>query len=402
MTLSQNNDLLVSVEHVSKKFCRNLRRSMAYGLLDLSKSLFSIHYESTKLRKDEFWAIQDISFQLNRGEVLGLVGPNGSGKTTLLRLLAGIFPPDKGQITVKGRVGALIALGAGFHPHLTGRENIFLNGTILGLGRKELLRRFDAIVDFAEIEDFIDAPVSTYSSGMRVRLGFAIASQLEPDILIVDEVLAVGDIGFKSKCYNAITRISKNAAVIFVSHHMPQIARVSSKLIVLNKGCVKLLTPDVPEGIGEYYKLFKEDECIITGTGEAELLDFKMFSRGKQIEDSKNYGDELSFHLKFRINKRVCKPAIYVTFLNQSMQGVMNINSGYDGYNIRNENGVVEIELKLSKVCLNTGIHYISVGVQKLEPFEILRQYYGYRKLIINGDFVGITPVQMKGEWIAN
>ena len=131
-----NDDVVVSVKNVSKKFCKHLRRSMAYGIADLSKNLIGIKPDSTELRKDEFWAVKDVSFELKRGEVLGLIGVNGSGKTTLLRLLSGIFPPDKGEISIKGRVGALIAVGAGFHPHMTGRENIYLNGTILGMNRE--------------------------------------------------------------------------------------------------------------------------------------------------------------------------------------------------------------------------------------------------------------------------
>ena len=159
-------DVVVSVRDVSKKFCKKLKRSMIYGIIDLSHNMMGKHTDSTYLRKDEFWAIRNLSFELKRGDVLGLIGVNGSGKTTLLRLLAGIFPPDKGEIQIKGRVGALIAVGAGFHPHMTGRENIYLNGTILGMDRNEIDSKFQDIVDFAEIHDFLDAPISTYSSTM--------------------------------------------------------------------------------------------------------------------------------------------------------------------------------------------------------------------------------------------
>ena len=214
------NEIVLSAKKVSKKFCKKLRRSMAYGLTDLTKNLFGIKPDSSGLRKEEFWALNEIDFELRRGEVLGLIGVNGSGKTTLLRLLSGIFPPDKGEIMIKGRVGALIALGAGFHPYFSGRENIYLNGAILGISRGELDAQFDKIVEFSEIGDFIDAPVATYSSGMRVRLGFSVAIAMKPDVLLIDEVLAVGDLGFKVKCLNEINELMKNAAVIFVSHSM--------------------------------------------------------------------------------------------------------------------------------------------------------------------------------------
>lgn len=231
-----SDEVVISVKNVSKKFCKNLRRSMAYGIVDLSKNLLGIKSDTSTLRKDEFWAIKDVNFELRRGEVLGLIGINGSGKSTLLRLLTGIFPPDKGEIAIKGRIGGLIAVGAGFHPHLSGRENIYLNGTIQGMIRKEIDSKFKDIINFSEIGEFLDAPVSTYSSGMRVRLGFAIAVHMVPDIMLIDEVLAVGDFMFRQKCSEKINEIRKNSAIMLVSHNMRDILMVCSKTIVLNNG----------------------------------------------------------------------------------------------------------------------------------------------------------------------
>ena len=190
-----DDEVLVKVEGVSKKFCRDLKRSLWYGMKDISSELFGIH-QNGQLRKNEFWAVNDVNFELKRGECLGLIGHNGAGKSTLLKMLNGLIKPDKGTITMQGRIGALIELGAGFNPILTGRENIYNNGAVLGFSKKEIDEKFDAIVDFAEIDEFIDTPVQNYSSGMKVRLGFAVAAQMEPDVLIIDEVLAVGDIGF--------------------------------------------------------------------------------------------------------------------------------------------------------------------------------------------------------------
>src|SRR5262245_33839800 len=174
---------------------------MWYGLQDAwSDGIGRRRSRSQQLRADEFWAVHDVSFRLKRGECFGLIGRNGAGKSTLLKMLNGIFRPDTGSIAFRGRVGGLIEIGAGFHPILTGRENVYVNGAVLGLGRREIDRHFDAIVEFAGVREFIDSPVKYYSSGMYVRLGFAVAAHLAPDVLLVDEVLAVGDMEFQAKC----------------------------------------------------------------------------------------------------------------------------------------------------------------------------------------------------------
>jgi len=261
---------------------------MVYGVVDLSKNLLGIRPDSTVIRKDEFWALNDISFELGRGEVLGLIGMNGSGKTTLLRLLSGIFPPDKGEIMVKGRVGALIAIGAGFHPHMTGRENIYLNGTILGMTRDELENKFHDIVDFAEIRDFLDAPVSTYSSGMRVRLGFSIAVQMAPDVLLIDEVLAVGDVAFKAKCQRKISQlIEKGTTIILVSHDMNSIKKNCHKVMLLDKG--KFIDSGAPKEIIDVYNAISFERIAVEIKGGSGLSATDIAAR-RQAGKSQRYG----------------------------------------------------------------------------------------------------------------
>lgn len=205
-----SDDVLVKVDNVSKRFCHSLKRSLWYGLQDLGSEIGGHRHgggsglpqssANVQLRPDEFWAVKDVSFELRRGECLGLIGRNGAGKTTLLKMLNGLIKPDTGRIVMKGNVNALIALGAGFNPILSGRENIYTNASILGLNSAQTGQKLEEIVEFSEIEEFVDSPVQTYSSGMQVRLGFAIATALNPDILILDEVLAVGDQRFRSKC----------------------------------------------------------------------------------------------------------------------------------------------------------------------------------------------------------
>jgi lipopolysaccharide transport system ATP-binding protein len=257
--LTNPDEVLVRVEGVSKKFCRSLKKSLWYGAQDIAAELnpFGRKVERLKdenlnfdpvsdqesrfedestLRDGEFWAVKEVSFELRRGECLGLIGHNGAGKTTLLKMLNGLIKPDRGTITMRGRVGALIALGAGFNPILTGRENIYVNGSVLGLSKKEIDEKIDEIIDFAEIGEFIDSPVQSYSSGMQVRLGFAVATAMEPDVLILDEVLAVGDAAFRAKCFSRIGKMQKNCAILFVSHSMDQVARLCTMAVHLEFG----------------------------------------------------------------------------------------------------------------------------------------------------------------------
>jgi lipopolysaccharide transport system ATP-binding protein len=254
----QEAEVLVSVENVSKKFCRDLKQSLLYGVKDIAVELVGGNRKSDTLRKKEFWSLKDVSFQLRRGEALGLVGSNGAGKSTLLRIISGLIKPDTGTVKVKGRLAPLIALGAGFNPILTGRENIYANMSILGLSTKEIDERFQEVVDFAEIGDAIDAPVQSYSSGMAARLGFACAVHIEPDILLIDEVLAVGDVKFKMKCHRKLAKLrEKGTAFILVSHNAHSVLNVCENAIYLSKG--QLILSDKTEIV---IRKYEEDLCL--------------------------------------------------------------------------------------------------------------------------------------------
>jgi lipopolysaccharide transport system ATP-binding protein len=249
------NDIVIRAEHISKKFCKSLKYVMTYGAVDITKDFLNIKSRTETLRKGEFWAVDEVTFGLNRGQTIGIIGPNGSGKSTILKMLNGIYMPDKGKIQIKGRVGALIEVGAGFHPMLTGRENIYINGSILGMSKKEIDKKFDEIVDFADIGDFIDSPVKHYSSGMYVRLGFSIAVHCEPEILLVDEVLAVGDSRFYNKCTQKINQMTaNNTSIVLVSHNMWLIKTMCDWVLLLGQGkIVKAGNPS--ECIYAYSKL---------------------------------------------------------------------------------------------------------------------------------------------------
>ena len=204
--------------------------------------------------KDDFWALSDVSFSVQRGDALGIIGHNGAGKSTLLKILTRLLRPTLGSYVTKGRIGALIEVTAGFHPDLTGRENIFLNGSIIGMKKADIARRFNAIVEFSGVGDFIDTPVKRYSSGMNARLGFSVAAHLEPEILIVDEVLSVGDYTFQGKCIRWMQNLLKSGTtVIFVSHNMDSVLSLCNSALLLDRGSV-LAQGELKKVVGEYYK----------------------------------------------------------------------------------------------------------------------------------------------------
>lgn len=249
------SDTIIRVENLSKKYIisHQQERSGHYRykalrdvIADSAKSLTQKFIKPAGKKipdptREEFWALNDISFEIKQGEAIGVIGRNGAGKSTLLKVLSRITEPTKGRITIRGRVASLLEVGTGFHPELTGRENIYLNGSVLGMSRVEIKKKFDEIVDFAEVEKFLDTPVKRYSSGMYVRLAFSVAAHLEPEILIVDEVLAVGDSAFQKKCLGKMGDVAtkEGRTVLFVSHSMQAIAQLTKRCILLSKGNVQ-------------------------------------------------------------------------------------------------------------------------------------------------------------------
>ena len=264
------SDAVVAVENVSKKFCRGLKRGMLYTMQDVARDMVGVRAASDSLRPEEFWAVKDLSFELKHGESLGLLGTNGAGKSTLLKILNGIIRPDIGEITMKGRIGALIEVGAGFHPMLTGRENIYINGAILGMTKRELDLKFDDIVSFSGLSgSILDAPVKTYSSGMYVRLGFSVAIHCDPDVLLVDEVLAVGDSAFRVRCSEWIAGfLKKQGTLILVSHYLPSIRETCNKVIWMKNGECQFYGDTIP-GLQVYQNAISQPTTAIGASGNS-------------------------------------------------------------------------------------------------------------------------------------
>ena len=321
-----SNIFAISAEGVSKKFCRTIKHTMFYGVKDLSRSFFGLNENSYELRDGEFWALNNVSFQLEKGEILGIIGPNGSGKSTLLKMLNGIFMPDKGHIRVRGRVGALIEVGAGFHPMLTGRENIYVNGSILGMSKKEINEKFDEIVDFAGIHEFIDSPVKHYSSGMHVRLGFSVAIHCEPDVLIVDEVLAVGDVDFRRKCAVKMREFkSRGVSIVFVTHDLGSLRNMCNRAICLNSGKI-IFDGNIDEAISHY--LIKSSEM----NNDDNEANFDRVIKETYVTDHEGRkvdvlytGEKYFFILQYITESKIVSP--YFGFALYDSEGILMISA---------------------------------------------------------------------------
>lgn len=375
----ENKEVVLSVEGVSKKFCRSLKRSLFYGIQDIATDLVGLRKEDRDLRTKEFWALNDVSFELRKGEALGLVGKNGSGKSTLLRIIAGLIKPDKGKVRVKGRVASLIALGAGFNPILTGRENIYANMSILGLSTKEIDERFDDVVEFAEIGDAIDAPVQSYSSGMSSRLGFATAIHTEPDILLIDEVLAVGDMKFRAKCYRRLAELSQNGVTfVLVSHDSNTILSACNSAIFLSMGKV-VKSGDSYAIMQQYEKSLFPNEST-TCTGKLSLPEKSQYeSKGLDItalyfknEDfnivsTPISGQPITLCAGIKAYKKFHDIGFSLLIDELSVEGerILRLSTYTDDTTFTIFAGEDEIRIKMPYFCLKPGMYTMKVSVSQ-------------------------------------
>lgn len=307
---------------------------------------------------EEFWALREVTFEIKRGEVVGIIGRNGAGKSTLLKILSRITEPSEGHVEIRGRVASLLEVGTGFHPELTGRENIYLNGAILGMTHAEIKRKFDEIVDFAEVEKFLDTPVKRYSSGMYVRLAFAVAAHLEPEILIVDEVLAVGDVEFQKKCLGKMQDVAGHGrTVLFVSHNMAAISALTSRCIYLNKGSVKI------EGSTR-----KTIEAYLDSGASLTSNSYKAVAGSKPSIVSvrtnlESRSSPLISGSRFRVFIEVFCPELVrpcVSFQIQNVDGVPIIHCESDG-TIPYVEGSVEFSFEIPELSLNVGNYSLNV-----------------------------------------
>jgi ABC-type polysaccharide/polyol phosphate transport system ATPase subunit len=363
--MTETDNLAISLHGVGKRYTKYEDSPM----LVTAALKFRTHTKRSKL-----WAVRGVNLDVTRGECVGVIGRNGSGKSTLLQMLAGVTAPTEGRVTVNGRVAPLISVGVGFHPELTGRENVYLNGTILGLTRAQIDQKFDEIVAFAEIASFVDTPVKFFSSGMFVRLGFAVAVQAEPDVLLVDEVLAVGDMAFQMKCYDKMTEIRHSGATIaVVSHNLNAVRNLCDRTMVLHYGEQRFLG-GTDEAISLYHELLdepREPETEEPGTvrnrkGVVSIESLDLIGPDGKPTSNVEYGDEVIFRVGLAIQEDVEDPV--VGFVIKSVTGVpVYIDSSYPpslGRFRAGEHVFVDVRVKLPLV---TGSYNVAVGVQLLD-----------------------------------
>lgn len=393
----QEKEVLVSVQNVSKKFSKNLKSSLKYGASDIIRSTLGLPIKK-ELRPNEFWAVKDVSFELRRGECIGLIGHNGAGKSTLLKVLNGLYNPDKGQIVMKGKIGALIELGAGFNPILTGRENIYNNASILGFTRQEVAEKMDSIIAFSEIGDFIDTPVQNYSSGMKVRLGFAVAAHLEPDVLIIDEVLAVGDLGFALKCYAKIDELLKTTAVIFVSHSMPMIARMCNKIIYMDHGVGLYNGNNISKGINAYYNKFESPEAAHINT--AGIFEFKDISTNL-TGNIATYAEDFIIKVNYDIVKPMHRRINFYLAIKDKEQRYLGIVQTRD-FEITAENKHLNIQIKIKKPLFIMGKYNMDIGIDEADTILNFHRINNAMEINFIGKKESWVPIEIDNEQIIN
>ena len=353
-------------DHVSKKY-RVRQREGGTARHPLLRKL-----QSLRGRAEDFWAVRDVSFEVKRGEALGIIGHNGAGKSTILKLLSNITTPSAGEITINGRLSALIEVGSGFHPELTGRENIYLNGSILGMTRRQIADKLDSIVDFAGVRQFLDTPVKRYSSGMYVRLGFSIAAHLDPDILLLDEVLAVGDAAFQEKCLNRIGEMREaGTTIVFISHDLGAVERLCDRVLLMQRG--EIVAEGAPREIVAEYKTHaaafnfskKTNEPLENQEKLAEVRALTFRDAGGREADILHTGEPFTARLDFVAHAPLEDVVFEVFFYSADGEQRCQCTTEVSGGRIDLEPGEGRVEFEGPGLALLPGIYYTDVVIKE-------------------------------------
>lgn len=377
---------VIEFNHVWKKFKKGEKFN---SLRDAIPHFFKKAVDTNGgLKPQEFWAVKDVSFHIQKGEVVGIMGPNGAGKSTILKMLSGIYAPNTGSMAINGRLSALIEVTAGFHPELTGRENVYLNGTILGMKKKEINAKFEDIVEFSGVREFIDTPVKRYSSGMFSRLGFSVAAHMDPDILLVDEVLAVGDIAFQAKCAQKMRELlASGATIVLVSHQLNMIQSLCKRVILLSKGEV-LKDGATDEAIPLYQNIiFKKSEedfknklakpdavKVHIQTTSSIKINSVSIQGEKGVEEEFRTGDSLTIVAEYSSDKPIESPIFTLDIMRSDGVFCASARSDLNGFKIPYLHGTTKIATNLGKLPFSAGIYSVKLGIwdkDMIHPYVI-------------------------------
>lgn len=379
---------ILEINNISKKFRINHELQPYLSLRDKLTHLFRKHTST-----EDFWALKDVSFNVMPGDTIGIIGKNGAGKSTLLKILSRITPPTNGKITCRGRIASLLEVGTGFHPELDGRENVFLNGSILGMKRAEIKKQFDAIVDFAGVEKFIDTPLKHYSSGMQLRLAFAVAAFLENEILIIDEVLAVGDSEFQKKCMGKMDEVSKSGrTILFVSHDLTAIANLTKKTIFLNQGNI-ISFSDTNKIIEQYIdygsiaeKKYRKSASTTNNQPQITMVDISTSLPNNIHEHGKSMGLKIQFFNNQIPNKSLWL-SVHIT--DTRKKGVLHLTNGGAQFLICNKPGYSELTIDFPSLKLYMGKYLIDLylsGPPNAEVYERLHEIISFEVIMIGSN----------------
>ncbi len=409
----------ISIEKLSKRYTIDHQRASGDGMRHALESVMRSPLawlrsgRQRKMQKVDFWALKDVSFQIKQGEVVGIVGRNGAGKSTLLKILSRITVPTEGRIGINGRTASLLEVGTGFHQELTGRENIFLNGAILGMTRAEIIRRFDEIVEFSGVEEFLDTPVKRYSSGMYVRLAFAVAAHLEPEILIIDEVLAVGDVGFQKKCLGKMGSFAQSGrTVLFVSHNMEAVRTLCQRCVWIKDGRLHK-DGNADDIVEDYFNNISNEQAFSCSNPEYGLTVEKVVLKNSQGEETSQFrpGDDLIVEISYDAHQCIEKPIIALGVLGVS-GSCFTSNMLLDGHRPNFLNGAGKITCTFKSIPLlpqnytvkmiirSENVKDLIVDYQEVAGFSVVGDLaeYGYK-----GEFLTYarhsTPVVVPYEW---
>ena len=386
---SDNSNLILDVNDVSKVFCRNLKRAMRYGLYDLGKEVIGRGADRAegKLRPGEFYSVRNANFKIGPGECVALIGPNGAGKSTMLKMINGLIKPDRGEIRIKGKTGALIELGTGFNPILSGRENVYINASVLGMTKRDVDEVFDEIVDFAELHHVIDAPVKTYSSGMRIRLGFSVAANLRPQLLLIDEVLAVGDVGFRMKCFKHLrTLVASGVSIILVTHAIGMLQRVATRSVVFNRGRI-VHDGELDAGCAVYEEILGASERTRAErlqkdtTRDAEISEVEILNDKGQPQKEFNTNDSFKLRIELKSKVKVNNARVVVALNSPSIGTVSSVSSKFQEFRFdldpQTHPDGRTITLSFAKVPLLLGAYHFNISLYGPETTEFFHRRSG-------------------------